>query len=181
MAGLHARSQAPWQARAASFAAVASALGACMATRYRLFHEALWREAAAVWPSVLAAGLPAVRQLPCFLHAPARAARARSGQRPPYSPRSGVMVLRGWYCAGMSTCAFTPGMRDDTSAVPQLACLLHTIRVCLVSQTENRHGRLLCTCDNRWRRCAGTPGTGGGRGRARGRGRRGLAGAGARV
>lgn len=53
--------QAPWQVRAASFASVADAFGACMATRYRLYPEDLWRRAAAVWPVVVAVGLPAVR------------------------------------------------------------------------------------------------------------------------
>ena len=55
------RNQAPWQVRAAAFGAVADALGACMATRHRLYEDQLWRTATAVWPSVIAAGLPAVR------------------------------------------------------------------------------------------------------------------------
>ena len=55
------RNQAPWQVRAAAFGAVADVLGACMATRHRLYEEQLWRTATAVWPSVIAAGLPAVR------------------------------------------------------------------------------------------------------------------------
>lgn len=84
-------SQAPWQVRAASFAAVADALGACMATRHRLFHERLWREAAGVWPAVVAAGLPAVR------------ARAGSGLRqgsgmPP--AQNSTAVARG--CGGLA-------------------------------------------------------------------------------
>ncbi|KAK9834027.1 hypothetical protein WJX81_004391 [Elliptochloris bilobata] len=54
------RNHAPWQVRAAGFGAVAAALGACMATRHRLYHEQLWRAAAAAWPAVVAAGLPAV-------------------------------------------------------------------------------------------------------------------------
>lgn len=37
------RDQAPWQARAATFAAVVDTLGQCMATRYTAFAQDLWR------------------------------------------------------------------------------------------------------------------------------------------
>lgn len=46
------RDQAPWQARAATFAAVVSALGRCMAMRYSRPAENLWRAAAEAFNAV---------------------------------------------------------------------------------------------------------------------------------
>ena len=54
------RDQAPWQARAATFAGVVSSLGECMAVRYSLPASSLWRTAAGAFNVVVAAGLPAV-------------------------------------------------------------------------------------------------------------------------
>lgn len=54
------RDQAPWQARAATFAAAVRALGDCMATRHSAAARGLWRAAAAAFNAVVAAGLPAV-------------------------------------------------------------------------------------------------------------------------
>ena len=52
--------QAPWQARAVTFAAAVTSLGDCMATRRSLAGGNLWRAAAAAFNTVAAAGLPAV-------------------------------------------------------------------------------------------------------------------------
>ena len=52
--------QAPWQARAVTFAAAVTSLGNCMATRRSLAGGNLWRAAAAAFNTVVAAGLPAV-------------------------------------------------------------------------------------------------------------------------
>jgi hypothetical protein len=54
------RDQAPWQARAQTFAAVAAALGDCMATRFACPETGLWRAAAEAFNSIVASGLPAV-------------------------------------------------------------------------------------------------------------------------
>ncbi|BDA41918.1 Protein MON2 homolog [Coccomyxa sp. Obi] len=54
------RDQAPWQARADTFAQVVAGLGACMVTRFSCPEENLWRAAAEAFNCVVAAGLPAV-------------------------------------------------------------------------------------------------------------------------
>lgn len=51
------RDQAPWQARAATFAPVVSALGSCMAIRYSCPAEPLWRTAAEAFNSVRSTNL----------------------------------------------------------------------------------------------------------------------------
>ena len=54
------RDQAPWQARAVTFAGVVASLGECMAVRRSLPASSLWRTAAGAFNAVVAAGLPAV-------------------------------------------------------------------------------------------------------------------------
>ncbi|KAK9810126.1 hypothetical protein WJX72_005196 [[Myrmecia] bisecta] len=54
------RDQAPWQARAAMFPAIVSALGQCMATRYTAYADNLWRVSAAALSPVVNAGVPAI-------------------------------------------------------------------------------------------------------------------------
>lgn len=65
------RDQAPWQARAATFAAVVSSLGECMAVRHCLPACNLWRMAAAAFNTVVAAGLPAVNMSYVYRETPA--------------------------------------------------------------------------------------------------------------
>jgi len=50
----------PWQQRAANMAALVLGLGECMATRYTVFGENLWRVAVAAFNAVVETGLPAV-------------------------------------------------------------------------------------------------------------------------
>ena len=59
LAALH-RDQAPWQARAATFASAVTSLGECMGMRYNHAAGDLWRAAAVAFNAVVAAGLPAV-------------------------------------------------------------------------------------------------------------------------
>ena len=58
--GAWRRDQAPWQARAATFAAAVTSLGECMGTRHSAAAGNLWRAAAVAFNAVVAAGLPAV-------------------------------------------------------------------------------------------------------------------------
>lgn len=54
------RDQAPWQARAATFAAVVTKLGDCAAMRFSCPEANLWRAAAEALNCIIASGLPAV-------------------------------------------------------------------------------------------------------------------------
>ena len=65
LAFCYGRDQAPWQARAATFAPVISALGGCMALRYSCPAEHLWRAAAEAFNAVRAAA-SCFRGLPFF-------------------------------------------------------------------------------------------------------------------
>ena len=54
------REQVPWQQRAANMAALVTGVGECMATRFTVFGENLWRVAVVAFNAIVAIGLPAV-------------------------------------------------------------------------------------------------------------------------
>ena len=58
--GAACREQVPWQQRAANMAALVTGVGECMATRFTVFGENLWRVAVAAFNAIVAIGLPAV-------------------------------------------------------------------------------------------------------------------------